>query len=99
MENYGDTHRWDKEGNPAHHDKHGGGEVDGEDEGAEGSAEKNLKPVSTVVAWVKRSVGQSKNQSLVNLLELPTKTLLCGGKSLMSTLKGSVRWFSLGFKS
>ena len=52
MENYGDTHRWDKEGNPAHHDKHGGGEVDGEDEGSEGSAEKNLKPVSTVVAWI-----------------------------------------------
>ena len=52
MENDGDAHRWDEEGDPAHHDKHGGGEVDEEDEGAEWSAEKNLKPVSTVVAWV-----------------------------------------------
>ena len=47
-----DNHRWHKEGNPAHHDKHGGGEVDGEDEGTQWSAEKNLKPVCTVVAWV-----------------------------------------------
>ena len=28
-------YRRDKEGDPAHHDKHGGGEVDGEDEGAQ----------------------------------------------------------------
>ena len=28
-------YRGNEEGDPAHHDKHGGGEVDGEDEGAQ----------------------------------------------------------------
>ena len=45
-----DIHRWDKEGDPAHHDKHGGGEVDGEDEGTQGATEQDLKTVRTVVA-------------------------------------------------
>ena len=49
-ENEKDNYRWDKEGDPAHHDEHGGGEVDGEDERAQRSAEQNLKPVRTVVA-------------------------------------------------
>ena len=33
------TYRGYKEGDPAHHDKHGRGEVDGEDEGAQGPAQ------------------------------------------------------------
>ena len=45
-----DIHRWHKEGDPAHHDKHGGGEVDGEDEGTQGATEQDLKTVRTVVA-------------------------------------------------
>ena len=45
-------YRRDKEGDPAHHDKHGGGEVDGEDEGAQRPAQQNLKPVRTVVACI-----------------------------------------------
>ena len=46
-----DIHRWDKEGDPAHHDEHGAGEVDGEDEGAEWPGQADLKPVHAVVAW------------------------------------------------
>ena len=45
-------YRWNEEGDPAHHDKHGGGEVDGEDEGAQRPAQQNLKPVRTVVACI-----------------------------------------------
>ena len=45
-----DIHRWHKEGDPAHHDKHGRGEVDGEDEGTQGATEQDLKTVRTVVA-------------------------------------------------
>ena len=45
-----DNNRWHKEGDPAHHDEHGGGEVDGEDEGTQGATEQDLKPVRTVVA-------------------------------------------------
>ena len=43
--------RGDKEGDPAHHDEHGAGEVDGEDEGAEWPGQADLKPVHAVVAW------------------------------------------------
>ena len=41
---------WNKERNPGHHDKHGGGQIDGEDEGAQGPAQSDLKTINTVVA-------------------------------------------------
>ena len=44
------AHRWHEEADPGHHDEHGGGEVDREDEGAEGPREEDLEAVGRVVA-------------------------------------------------
>ena len=44
-----DDYRGDEERDPAHHDEHGGGQVDGEDEGAQGSRQTDLKSIGAVV--------------------------------------------------
>ena len=41
----------DEEGDPGHGDEHGGGQVDGEDEGAEGPRQLHLEAIDRVVAW------------------------------------------------
>jgi len=43
------TYRGYEEGDPAHHDKHGRGEVDGEDEGAQGPAQQAGRSYTTLV--------------------------------------------------
>ena len=40
----------DEEGDPGHGDEHGGGKVDGEDEGTQGARKLHLKTVHRVVA-------------------------------------------------
>ena len=40
----------DEEGDPGHGDEHGGGKVDGEDEGTQGARKLHLKAVHRVVA-------------------------------------------------
>ena len=45
------VYRGHKEGDPGHHDEHGGGEVHGQDEGAQRPWEANFKPVHAVIAW------------------------------------------------
>ena len=44
------VYRGHKEGDPGHHDEHGGGEVHGQDEGAQGPGQADLEPVHAVVA-------------------------------------------------
>ena len=45
-----ETHRRNEEGYPAHHDKHGGGEVHAEYEGTEEATQLYLESIHTVVA-------------------------------------------------
>ena len=47
----GDNVGGDEEGDPGHGDEHGGGKVDGEDEGAERARKLHLETVHWVVAW------------------------------------------------
>ena len=54
-----DNHRGDEERDPAHHDEHGGGQVDGEDEGAQGPRQTDLKSIGAVVTC-KRFMGEIK---------------------------------------
>ena len=42
-------YRGHKEGDPGHHDEHGGRKVHGQDEGAQGPRQQDLKPVGAVV--------------------------------------------------
>ena len=49
LAHYDDGYRGDKERDPAHHDEHGGGQVDGEDEGAKGPRQTDLKSIGAVV--------------------------------------------------
>ena len=54
-----DDYRGDEERDPAHHDEHGGGQVDGEDEGAQGPRQTDLKSIGAVVTC-KRFMGEIK---------------------------------------
>ena len=38
---------------PGHGHEHGGGQVDGEDEGAQGAGDLDLEPIDRVVTWSK----------------------------------------------
>ena len=49
--NQSKSDRWYKEGDPAHDDEHGGGQVDAEDVGTDGSGQFDLKAVDTVVTF------------------------------------------------
>ena len=51
----GDDVGGDEEGDPGHGDEHGGGQVDGEDEGTQRTRELHLKSVHRVVACKKTS--------------------------------------------
>ena len=44
-------YRWNEEWDPAHGDKHGGGEVHAQDEWAQGPRQPNLEPIHAIVAW------------------------------------------------
>ena len=46
------NYRRDEERHPAHHDEHGGGKVDGQDEGTKGARETDLKSVDAVVTFI-----------------------------------------------
>ena len=48
-------YRGNEEGDPAHGDEHGGGEVDAEDVGSDGPGQLYLEAVHAVVAWRERS--------------------------------------------
>ena len=45
------THGGNEEGDPAHHDEHGGGQVHRQQEGAQRPRELDLEPVHAVVTW------------------------------------------------
>ena len=46
------TYRRNKEWDPGHHDEHGWGKVDRQDERTQGSGQKNLESISAVVTWI-----------------------------------------------